>query len=124
MSHISLLKMNLLTRFFHHKDNTVIFMAFNKHVNCESDNYDCQSNVIIKSFPFVFKEAIVVQIYKKAKGNLVTNYRTITILHNLSKVFEQIIFNRIISFTNHNKILPENQFLDLSKVFDMVNRYV
>ena len=61
-------------------------------------------------FPSVFKEAIVVRIYKKAKRNLVTNCISITILHNPSKVFEQISYNRIISFANPNNILPENQF--------------
>ena len=61
-------------------------------------------------FPSVFKKADVIPIYKKGDKKKPNNYRPITTLHNLSKVFERVILNRILSFCDRNHILPKSQY--------------
>ena len=49
-------------------------------------------------FPKSLKIAKVVPIYKDGPKNLASNYRPISILGNLSKVFEKIIHKRLMSY--------------------------
>ena len=46
-------------------------------------------------FPNSLKIAEVVPIFKKGVSNLLTNYRLISILSQISKIFEKFIYNRI-----------------------------
>ena len=39
-----------------------------------------------------------------------SNYRPISILPAIGKVFEKIIYSRIVSFVNKEKVLTKNQF--------------
>ena len=61
-------------------------------------------------FPSCFKKADIMPIYKKGDKTSVKNYRPITILHNLSKIFERLILSRMNSFILKNNILPDHQF--------------
>ena len=61
-------------------------------------------------FPTEFKTAKVIPIFKSGQTDDVQNYRPISLLNNLSKIFEKIIFKRLIDFINRNNILYENQF--------------
>ena len=61
-------------------------------------------------FPKLLKSADITPVFKKGDKKKVENYRPIAVLHNLSKVFERIIFNRIIQFSEHENILPNQQF--------------
>ncbi|PNF19791.1 hypothetical protein B7P43_G14658 [Cryptotermes secundus] len=50
------------------------------------------------SFPKLWKQAIIVPVFKKGKTSSVRNYRPIAILNNFSKVFEFIIHDHIYQF--------------------------
>ena len=100
-------------------------------------------------FPTILKKGQLTPIFKRGDANKPENYRPITNLHNLSKVFERIILNRIDYFCENQNLLPKSQFgfrtgystkdailqieknlltktgifLDLSKAFDMVEHH-
>lgn len=62
-------------------------------------------------FPENWKKAKVVAIFKKNKDKYSpASYRPISLLPNISKIYETIINNRIITHCDHNDIIPESQF--------------
>ena len=56
-------------------------------------------------FPSSFKKANVVPIHKKDKKTKIPNYRPISLLSILSKVFEKIIFKYVYNFFRENFVL-------------------
>ena len=56
-------------------------------------------------YPALWKKANVVPIHKKDNPKLVSNYRPISLLSSVSKVFERVIFNKIYNFCDLNAIL-------------------
>lgn len=62
-------------------------------------------------FPTTWKHATVVAIPKSKKDvTLPTNYRPISLLSSLSKVFERIILNRLNRHLDSNEVIPNEQF--------------
>lgn len=62
-------------------------------------------------FPDIWKTAKVVAILKKNKNKEIPeSYRPISLLPNISKIFETVINDRIISFCKKNNVIPECQF--------------
>ena len=61
-------------------------------------------------FPDIFKQADIIPIFKRGKSDNAKNFRPIAILHNLSKIFENILYTRMLEFADANEILPSNQF--------------
>ena len=61
-------------------------------------------------FPSELKLATEVPIFKASATNKITNYRPILALSFFSNVFEKIIYNYLIEFTDHNDILYSYQF--------------
>lgn len=61
-------------------------------------------------WPNTLKCAEVKPIHKSGDKSIVSNYRPISLISNLAKIFERIIFNRIFKFCNKHKILSNNQF--------------
>ena len=60
------------------------------------------------TFPDQWKMAHVCPVHKKGNNHLVENYRPISLLVNLSKVFEKLIHCRIYTFLTSNNLLIEN----------------
>ena len=60
--------------------------------------------------PELLKMVNVVPIFKKGSRLIVSNYRPISLLSNLNKIFEKIIFKRVSSFVEKNDILFSHQF--------------
>lgn len=62
-------------------------------------------------FPSIFKKAKVIPVPKKDKDpHLPSSYRPISILSLLDKIFEKIIQNRLLLFTDSNNIINKEQF--------------
>ena len=55
-------------------------------------------------FPDELKIAKIVPIFKSENNMFIQNYRPISVLPVMSKVFEKIIYKRLVSFINKNKI--------------------
>ena len=65
--------------------------------------------VITGIFPDEFKVAKVNTLHKDGNVNEYGNYRPISLLPSLAKVFERIIYNRMIN-SEHFELLNANQF--------------
>lgn len=61
-------------------------------------------------FPTALKHAIIVPIHKNGDKGVVGNYRPISILTSLSKIFEKVINKRIIEYLELNHLLSSNQY--------------
>lgn len=56
------------------------------------------NSITTSVYPSKFKDSYVVPIYKKGDSSNTKNYRGITILTNLSKIFESILYNQMYPF--------------------------
>ena len=61
-------------------------------------------------FPTAMKIAKILPLHKGDSALLVGNYRPISLLPIFSKIFERLIYNRLIEFITANNILTELQF--------------
>ena len=61
-------------------------------------------------FPDELKIAKVIPLYKSGSSNLMSNYRPISILPTLSKIFEKLIHSRIYQFLEENEVIYNCQF--------------
>ena len=61
-------------------------------------------------FPECMKSATITPIHKKDSKLLLSNYRPISLLSNISKITEKLMHSRLNSFLIQNKCLYENQF--------------
>jgi hypothetical protein len=62
------------------------------------------------TFPTRLKYSIIKPLYKKEDRDNVANYRPISLLTAFSKVFEKIIYDRLIQHIETNNILTDEQF--------------
>ena len=73
------------------------------------DPLKCIINKSLREFPSIFpallKTARVCPIYKKGDQLNCGNYRPISLLSNLSKIFERVFFNQLERFLNLNDII-------------------
>lgn len=78
-------------------------------------------------FPEILKTAKVVPLHKKGDLHLVDNYRPVSLLSTLSKIYERILYNRIIHFISRFNILNPQQHgfrkgkSTTSAIFDLLN---
>ena len=61
------------------------------------------------NFPLQWKKANVTPVHKKKDKQLVENYRPISLLPILSKIFERIIFKNLYNHLVSNKLISKNQ---------------
>lgn len=62
-------------------------------------------------FPKIWKKALVIPIPKAGKDSkLIENWRPISMLTCLSKIFERVMAERIRTFCDDNKVIPYHQF--------------
>ncbi len=90
-----------------------ISMSLLKHISEES----CLplAMIINKSLeqgtvPDHMKLAKVVPIYKAKSKELLTNYRPISLLPNISKILEKVVYGRLNSFLSKHDILSSDQY--------------
>jgi hypothetical protein len=81
-------------------------------------------------FPDKLKIAKVIPVYKNGDNNSPNNYRPISLLPAISKIFEKLIYNRMIAFIDKFKIISPSQFGFRPKhstkhaVVDLVNHVI
>ena len=63
-----------------------------------------------ETFPDALKVARVIAIHKSGGLNEPSNYRPISILPSISKVFEKVLYHRMLKFTQKERIICDNQF--------------
>ena len=56
------------------------------------------------------KIARVIPLFKSGDKSTFTNYRPVSVLPAFSKIFERVIYNRLLNYLNNYKILSDNQF--------------
>ena len=61
-------------------------------------------------FPQEMKVAEVVPIYKSGDSRLVSNYRPVSVLPLFSKIYEKLMYNRLLSFIEKNNLFYKFQF--------------
>ena len=61
-------------------------------------------------FPENATTAKIVPIFKKGERDNPTNYRPISILTSFAKIFERIIYKRLITFLNKHKVIIDTQY--------------
>jgi len=60
--------------------------------------------------PDSLKIAKVIPLFKNGDRSIFSNYRPVSILPCLSKIFEKVVYNRLMSYINKNNILNKNQY--------------
>ena len=60
-------------------------------------------------FPHSWKRACVTPIFKKGSSSDPTNYRPISLLPNLSKILEKLVFNKIYKHLSDHNLITEKQ---------------
>ena len=61
-------------------------------------------------FPSVLKSAKVVIVFKKDSKLNYSNYRPISLLSNIEKILEKLMYKRLYSFLDYNNIIYNLQF--------------
>ena len=61
-------------------------------------------------WPDALKKAEIVPIFKSGDKHNPVNYRPISLISNIAKVFEKILYNRIYDFVIKNNIISKQQF--------------
>jgi hypothetical protein len=61
-------------------------------------------------FPDRLKYITIIPVHKKGDKNLVSNYRPISLLTSINKIFEKVIYNRLLKHLNEQNILSKHQF--------------
>jgi len=73
-------------------------------------SYICNKSMLSGTFPTRLKYAIVKPLLKKGDKENIANYRPISLLTSFSKVFEQIIYDRLLKHIAMKNILAVKQF--------------
>ena len=66
-------------------------------------------SIITGIFPDDWKNARATQIYKSDEKAESGNYRPISVISNVARIFEKLIYNQLSLFLNENEVFAENQ---------------
>ena len=61
-------------------------------------------------FPLTLKTNQVIPVYKKDSNLKCSNYRSISLLSNIDKVLERLMYNRLYNFLEMNSVIYDLQF--------------
>ena len=62
------------------------------------------------SFPQLLKQAKVIPLYKQKEDYLFSNYRPVSLLSSVSKVFERIMYNQMYTYFTQLKVFYKSQY--------------
>ena len=82
------------------KDNINIFSEFIFH--------DFNNSIFDATFPSELKNEDMIPVFKKKDRNNVENYRPVSILPNLSKIYERCLYDQMYKY--FNQILSKSQY--------------
>ena len=68
------------------------------------------STITLGNFPEKLKLSTVIPLFKKVDKLDVNNYRPISILTCVTKIFEKVIFNHLLNFFSKHSVLASNQY--------------
>ena len=74
-------------------------------------------------FPDAFKVAKIIPIFKKGNSSLLVNYRPISLLPTISKVFERVIHDQMYEHFNNFNLLAEQQYGFRKKTLNRIRRH-
>jgi hypothetical protein len=83
------------------------------------NTYTCYIDILVHlvnlmlnqgKFPNELKIARVIPVFKSGDPSSISNYRPISVLPFFSKVFEKVIYKRLVNFIDHNQIFYKYQF--------------
>ena len=63
-----------------------------------------------ETVPFDWKVARVIPLHKSGPRNLFNNYRPVSILSVISKVFEKLLYEQLYDYFVSNNLLSDRQF--------------
>ena len=138
------------TMFVHPTNEKEIYEKLHGMKNKKSSGHDGISNEILKCcspildtflvrifnqcitnciFPECFKTAKVISLYKKGDKTDPHNYRPISLLSSLSKIFEKILHKRMMKFCQTNKLLNPVQYgfrkkMSCTDAIDAITDYI
>lgn len=87
----------------------IILKRVSKFISCHLSkfiNYFINNGI----FPEILKIGKITPIYKKDDPQLLSNYRPISTLPVISKIFEKIVYNRLYSFLTSMNVIYDKQF--------------
>lgn len=82
---------------------------------------------IKEEMPISFRKSIIVPLFKKGDPNVAANYRGLSLIDTVCKIFNNILLNRIEDWLEKNKILNEfqagfrKQYSTIDNIFNLVN---
>ena len=75
---------------------------------CEPLTYIFKRSLNVGEFPTLWKSSNIVPIFKQGDASLISNYRPVSLLCCVSKVFEKIVYERLYNYCISNDILSSN----------------
>ena len=81
-----------------------------KHIISPTISELFNQSLLTGTFPDCLKKAKIIPIFKSGDTKSVNNYRPISMLPFLSKIFERLMFIRLNNFLDMNEILCDEQF--------------
>ena len=80
------------------------------HIIVEPLTLTINQSLITGIFPDSLKIAEVIPLFKKDDPQLLDNYRPVSLLPAISKVFEKIVFKQVYQYFTTNKLLYKSQY--------------
>ena len=117
--------------FFHTITENKVSSIINKLKNKISYEYDSISNIMLKKahdplirpvtllinqtlsigiFPKSLKISRIKPLFKQGKSCQFTNYRPISLLPSMSKIYEHVVFEQLLNYMEDNELFYEDQF--------------
>jgi hypothetical protein len=90
-------------------DIPVLLLKISNQMVCEMLSKLYNLCLVEGVYPDLFKVARVIPIFKKGDRSLISNYRPISILPILNKIFEKLTLLRLNSFIHENCLIAESQ---------------
>ena len=90
-------------------DTPAKIIKLNSHIFAKFISNDFNHGNDEGEFPYELKYADVIPVHKKKDKCVKENYRPVSILSNISKVFEKLLYNQLYSY--FDKILSQINFV-------------